>query len=160
MSENSEFPSLMNSSLETIRHYLHSYPELSNHEGQTASYIVKWLQEANATRILTGIGGCGVVGLFSGPRVMLRAELDALPVTENGQNFVAHSCGHDGHMTILLFQPAEETGDGARTVIEDRQFKELIRPDVAYALHNQPGRRFGEISIREGEGYQSSSHRI
>ena len=173
MSENSEFPSLMNSSLETIRHYLHSHPELSNHEGQTASYIVKWLQEANATRILTGIGGCGVVGLFSGatdgPRVMLRAELDALPVTENGQNFVAHSCGHDGHMTILLgiakrlalnppqrgevillFQPAEETGDGARAVVEDRQFKELIKPDVAYALHNQPGRRFGEISIREG----------
>jgi amidohydrolase len=51
---------------------------------------------------------------------------------------------------VLLFQPAEETGDGARAVIASEKFDALLHPDVAYALHNQPGRPFGEISIREG----------
>ncbi|CAF1330204.1 unnamed protein product [Rotaria sp. Silwood1] len=51
---------------------------------------------------------------------------------------------------VLLFQPAEETGDGAKAVIESEKFDASLRPDVAYALHNQPGRPFGEISIREG----------
>lgn len=174
-------PSLKNASLPTIRHYIHAHAELSNQEKNTAATIVGWLQEVSATRIITGLGGHGVAGVFKGrekgPRVMLRAELDALPITEQGdgrewrsQNeHVAHSCGHDGHMAILLgiakrladippvrgevvllFQPAEETGDGARAVIESEKFDTSLRPDVAYALHNQPGRPFGEVSIREG----------
>ena len=147
----------------------------------TAASVVGWLQEAGAERIVTGLGGYGVAGVFSGrekgPRVMLRAELDALPINEQGEQrewcsrneHVAHSCGHDGHMAILLgiakqlahkpptrgevvllFQPAEETGAGACAVIESEKFDASLRPDVAYALHNQPGRPFGEISIREG----------
>ncbi|CAF4150458.1 unnamed protein product, partial [Rotaria sordida] len=174
-------PSLMNTSLDTIRHYLHANAELSGKEKLTVTSIVGWLQEAGANRIITGLGGHGVAGVFSGsktgPRVMLRAELDALPITEKkdgrewrSQNeHVAHSCGHDGHMTILLgiakklaytppacgevvllFQPAEETGAGARAVIESEKFDASLHPDVAYALHNQPGRPFGEVSIREG----------
>jgi amidohydrolase len=174
-------PSLMIASLETIRRYLHAHAELSDQEKSTAASIVGWLQEVGAKRIITGLGGYGVAGVFSGretgPRVMLRAELDALPISERGderawrsQNeHVAHSCGHDGHMAILLgiakrladtppirgeiillFQPAEETGDGARAVVESKEFDASLRSDVAYALHNQPGRPFGEISIREG----------
>ena len=81
-------PSLMNASLQTIRHYLHAQAELSGLEKLTAASIVNWLQEARATRIVTGLGGHGVAGVFSGnekgPRVMLRAELDALPISERG----------------------------------------------------------------------------
>lgn len=175
------FPSLMNVSLDTIRHYLHAQPELSDQEKSTAASVVSWLQEVGAKRIITGLGGYGVAGVFggreTGSRVMLRAELDALPISEkeDGREWrsrnehIAHSCGHDGHMAILLgiakrlvytpltrgevvllFQPAEETGAGARGVIESENFDASLRPDVAYALHNQPGRPFGEISIREG----------
>ena len=174
-------PSLMGSSLATIRHYLHAQAELSGEEKLTAISIVGWLKESGAKRIITGLGGHGVAGVFSGgetgPRVMLRAELDALPISESGDGrawrsqheHVAHSCGHDGHMSILLgiakrlaytplthgevvllFQPAEETGAGARAVIESEKFDTSLRPDVAYALHNQPGYPFGEILIREG----------
>jgi amidohydrolase len=174
-------PPLINVSLPTIRHYIHAHAELSNQEKNTAATIAGWLQEVGATRIITGLGGHGVAGVFcgseKGPRVMLRAELDGLPISEGGdgrewrsQNeHVAHSCGHDGHMTILLgiakrlastppirgevvllFQPAEETGAGARAIIESEKFDTSLHPDVAYALHNQPGRPFGEISIREG----------
>ena len=174
-------PSLINASLETIRQYLHAHAELSNQEKSTAASIVVWLQEVSAKRIITGLGGCGVAGVFSGlergRRVMLRAELDALPISERGEErawrsqneHVANSCGHDGHMTILLgvakrlaitppvrgeiillFQPAEETGDGARAVVMNKEFDASLRADVAYALHNQPGRPFSEILIREG----------
>lgn len=177
----SPFPSLMNASLESIRHELHAQPELSGQEKLTAASIFGWLQEAGAARIITGLGGYGVAGVFSGrekgTRVMLRAELDALPISEqckerewcSRNEHVAHSCGHDGHMAILLgiakrlalmpptrgevvllFQPAEETGAGARAVIESEKFDTSLHADVAYALHNQPGRPFGEISIREG----------
>jgi amidohydrolase len=181
-SSSAAVPSLMDTSLETIRHYLHAHAELSDQEKFTAAAIVGWLKEVDAKRIITGLGGYGVAGVFSGrepgSRVMLRAELDALPISEKedgrkwrSQNeHVAHSCGHDGHMTILLgiakrlackpptrgevvllFQPAEETGAGARAVIESERFDASLRPDVAYALHNLPGRPFGEISIRDGE---------
>ncbi|CAF0806654.1 unnamed protein product [Adineta steineri] len=174
-------PSLMNTCIENIRHYLHAQPELSNQEKHTAAFIVNCLQESGAKRIITGLGGYGVAGVFSGletgTRVMLRAELDALPISERGEErewcsqneHVAHSCGHDGHMAILLgiakrlactpptrgevvllFQPAEEIGTGASAVINSEKFDTSLYPDVAYALHNQPGRPFGEISIREG----------
>ncbi|UJR32764.1 hypothetical protein I4U23_020224 [Adineta vaga] len=174
-------PSLIDTSLETIRHYLHAQPELSSNEKMTAACITTWLKEVGATRVITDLGGYGVAGVFSGPkpgpRVMLRADLDALPIHEksNGREWcsrnenVAHSCGHDGHMAILLgiakqlsyqppvrgevvllFQPAEETGDGARAIIQCNKFDASLRPDVAYALHNQPGHSLGEIAIREG----------
>lgn len=162
-----------------IRHRLHAAPELSGQETGTARRVADWLEQAGATRIVTGLGGHGVAGVFAGtlpgPRVMFRAELDGLPIDETAEiawkstcEHVAHSCGHDGHMavllglaqrlaeqppthgeTVLLFQPSEETGRGAREVVESSRFEE-IAPDHVYALHNLPGKPLGEVSVREG----------
>lgn len=108
------------------------------------------------------------------PTIMFRAELDALPITEanhfdhkSSHLGVSHKCGHDGHMTILLglaekikqqnlkaniillFQPAEETAEGAKCIIKDPKFKAL-KPDYIFALHNLPGFIEGSIIIRKG----------
>ena len=115
-------------------------------------------------------------GQAPGPTVLLRCELDGLPIREISEHPYrseipgkGHLCGHDGHMVcllgvarvlrqrpargrvILLFQPAEETGAGAQAVIEDPRWPEL-RPDVAFAYHNLPGRPLGEIGLRPGPG--------
>lgn len=111
-----------------------------------------------------------------GSKVLFRAELDALPIPEKNDfeyrslNIgTAHKCGHDGHMTILvglarkikrniadlageaiiLFQPAEETAQGAKRMLEDPKF-ERIRPDYVFALHNLPGFEKREIILRKG----------
>ena len=107
--------------------------------------------------------------------MLFRAELDALPIEEaSGADWSseipgkAHLCGHDGHMTMLLalarllsrrrpqtgrcvlmFQPAEEDGSGARAVVADPKFG-TIRPDWAFAIHNEPGLPFGYVGIRPG----------
>lgn len=111
----------------------------------------------------------------AGPSVMFRAELDALPIPErtglphtSQREGVAHLCGHDGHMAILvglgfwlarhrpesgrvilMFQPAEETGAGARAVLADPRFAAL-RPDWAFALHNMPGMALGSVAVTDG----------
>lgn len=170
---------LLDTPLMELRHVLHAAPELSGCESTTADRIATWLEEAGADRVIRHLGGHGVAGVFrgagSGPRVLLRAELDAIPIDEQGtcawrsaHDHVAHSCGHDGHMAmllgvarhlaenrprrgevVLLFQPAEETGDGAGRVVAAPGFAD-IRPDYAYALHNLPGRPLGEVSVRSG----------
>jgi amidohydrolase len=156
---------------------LHVHPELSHAEHRTAGRVAAWLQDCGFT-VQTGIGGTGVVGVLangSGPAVLLRAELDALPVKEDtGVDFastvtvkgadgtevpVDHACGHDMHMSCLvgmaklmanhrsqwngtllaLFQPAEETGDGAQGMVDDGLFKRIPAPDVALAQHLLPG---------------------
>ncbi|MDW5375610.1 amidohydrolase [Halomonas sp. HP20-15] len=172
-------PSLLDTPLADLRHALHVSPELSGDETRTADQVADWLAQAGADSVIRRLGGHGVAGVFRsaepGPRVLLRAELDALPIREQGarawrsQNeAVAHSCGHDGHMAallgvaqrlaerrprsgevVLLFQPAEETGDGAGRVLDSAAF-EVIRPDYAYAMHNLPGRPLGEVSVRSG----------
>ena len=107
--------------------------------------------------------------------MLFRAELDALPIEELGQpayrstiQGTGHMCGHDGHMTILmalarlvsrnrpatgrvilLFQPAEENGEGAARVIADPRYL-AIKPDWAFALHNMPGLPFGHATLRPG----------
>jgi amidohydrolase len=146
---------------------------------ETAQTVQAWLASAGADRIVTGLGGHGVLGIYEGeapgPSVMLRAELDALPIPETSvlsyRSVVpgkAHLCGHDGHMTILagvalalhgkrpkrgrvllLFQPAEEDGSGARAVLADEKFREF-RPDFAFAVHNLPGVALGQVAIAEG----------
>ena len=113
-------------------------------------------------------------GAISGPTVLIRCELDGLPITEESTlsyrsevEGKGHLCGHDGHMcmvigvalglskrpargrVILLFQPAEETGFGAQAVVDDPRWSEL-RPDYAFAYHNVPGRPLGEIGLRVG----------
>jgi amidohydrolase len=112
----------------------------------------------------------------NGPTVLFRAELDALPIEELNDAIAwpseiagkSHVCGHDGHITMLLalgrmisrkpvargrvvlmFQPAEEDGSGARAVVADPAF-EAVKPDWAFAIHNEPGSPFGFVSTRVG----------
>ncbi|MGH1329243.1 MAG: amidohydrolase [Paracoccaceae bacterium] len=161
------------------RRDLHRFPELSGQEEKTAQKVAEMGRALGADRVLCGLGGHGVAMVFEGalpgPKVMIRAELDALPITEISNaphrseiQGTAHLCGHDGHSTILaalarglsrkrpnrgqvilLFQPAEETGAGAKAVINDPQIAE-ITPDFAFALHNMPGLPLGEASLIEG----------
>ncbi len=171
-----------------LRHELHSNPELSGGETETAQRIVRFFASLAPDSILKNLGGTGVAVVFSGtapgPTVLLRAELDALPIQESNPvpyrsslPGVAHKCGHDGHMAILaavgqelasrrpasgrvilLFQPAEETGDGAAAIISDPHFAE-IAPDYAFALHNLPGFPLGQIVTRTGS-FSSASRGI
>ena len=167
--------------LTALRQTLHRRPELSGEEAATAERIASELTLLGADRIWQGLGCHGVAAEFTGaaagPTVLLRCELDGLPIRElstlpykseiEGRG---HLCGHDGHMVsllgvgmrlarhrpaagrvILLFQPAEETGAGAKAVIEDPRWPE-IRPDYAFAYHNVPGRPLGEIGLRAGPG--------
>jgi len=161
------------------RRGLHRNPEISGEEAGTARTVQALLASAGADRIVTGLGGHGVAGVFEGgqpgPTVMFRAELDALPIEEISDAphrsrvpGKAHLCGHDGHMAILaalarglsrqrpqrgravlLFQPAEETGAGAAAVVADPKFRE-IAPDFVFALHNLPGMKFGKVALIEG----------
>ena len=161
------------------RRELHRHPELSGEEQATAARIVEMLAPAAPDRVLTGLGGHGVAAVFegagAGPTVLLRADIDALPIEEIGavahRSTVpgkAHLCGHDGHTTImagvarwlgrnrpakgraiLLFQPAEEDGSGAAKVLADPRFDE-IAPDCALALHNMPGVPLGQAVLAEG----------
>jgi len=165
--------------LTTFRRALHRRPEISGEEAETAATIEAALRALSPSEILTGLGGHGVAAVFDsgqeGPTVLFRAELDALPIHEISDadwrseiDGKGHLCGHDGHMTMLLalgrlisrkppargrvvlmFQPAEEDGSGARAVVADAQFAE-IAPDWAFAIHNEPGKPFGFVSTRAG----------
>jgi amidohydrolase len=164
--------------LTDLRHHLHSIAELSGEEKKTSDKIVSFLKDTNPDEILTGLGGEGIVARYSGkkkgPCVLIRCELDALPIPEaNDFEYVStdkktgHKCGHDGHMAIvcgvakilgksglekgevfLLFQPAEETGQGAQRVLKDDKFKS-IKPDWVFALHNLPGYKKHQIVVKE-----------
>jgi len=169
----------MNEGLKDLRQSLHRIAELSGEESDTASKMKDALEACDPTLLVEGLGGHGLAAQFDsgkpGARVLLRCDMDALPIDE-GQTLkhasknrgVSHKCGHDGHMAmmvglaeslkdrplesgaaILLFQPAEETGEGARKVLDDPQF-EALRPDLALALHNLPGFPEGHIVWREG----------
>jgi amidohydrolase len=160
-----------------LRRSLHRCPELSNSEQITPEIVVSFLSQCHPHDLLTHIGGSGIAAVYSaqtdGPTLMFRAELDALPIDESSdipyrstKKGVAHKCGHDGHMTIvaglcallhrrppqkgrvvLLFQPAEENGQGARQVLADPRFKAL-NPDYVFALHNLPGKVFGKVYLK------------
>lgn len=162
-----------------LRRSLHQSPELSGEEVETAKAIVTALQPMNPSAIHTGVGGHGVAAVFDsgveGPTVLFRAELDALPIQEIANIPWAsqvpgkgHMCGHDGHMmfllalgrlisyqpiakgrVVLMFQPSEENGEGARAVVADDIYPQ-IQPDFAYAIHIEPGRPWGYVSTRAG----------
>ncbi len=162
--------------LEAIYRDLHAHPELSMQEHRTAGIAAAWL-ERYGYEVTTGIGGTGVVGVLrngEGATVLLRADMDALPVAETtGLDYashatgtdrfgrhthVAHACGHDMHVawlfgvtrmlaeyksdwrgTVLaIFQPGEETGQGARAMIEDGMVRRFPRPDVTFGQHLVP----------------------
>src|SRR6478609_4687167 len=156
---------------------VHSHPELSMQETRTGKLAAGRLRTAGY-EVTAGVGKTGVVGLLrngDGPTVMLRADMDALPVEEatglpyaskikskdrQGNTVpVANMCGHDMHVTWLagaaklladarstwrgtlmaVFQPAEETGEGARAMIDDGLFKRFPKPDVILGQHVMVG---------------------
>lgn len=154
--------------LTDFRHLLHSEPELSGEESETAKKIADFIADYSPDRIHKHLGGNGIVATYDsgkeGPHVMIRADFDALPIEDkidkpykSKNKGVGHKCGHDGHSTMalglatqlhdsppqkgkvsILFQPAEETGQGAAAVIDDDNFK-IIKPDYIFGLHNIPG---------------------
>ncbi len=165
--------------LPELRRRLHSLPECAHRESGTADLIADLVAARHPSRIVRGLGGTGVAatwdGTSEGPTVLLRAELDALPLDErtsvahrSTRPGAHHACGHDGHMAILvgvagrlaakppargravlLFQPAEETGEGAARVVSDPAFAAL-EPDWAFAIHNLPGFPVGRMLVRAG----------
>ncbi|UII19226.1 amidohydrolase [Fulvivirga ligni] len=165
--------------LQELRYDIHQYPEVSGEEKRTAAKIKQFVVQYNPDEVVEGIGGTGLAFIFngkdSGPTIMFRAELDALPIHEindfdhrSKYDNKGHKCGHDGHMimvaglaglldktrpergkVILMFQPAEETGQGARWMLDDVKF-EGIRPDFIFALHNLPGFSKHQIILKEG----------
>lgn len=161
------------------RRHLHQNPELALDCPQTAAFVVERLREFGVDEIHEGIAKTGVVAIINGqgagPTVGLRADMDALPMSEiTGLPYASanagkmHACGHDGHTTMLLgaakylaetrnfrgrvaliFQPAEEAIGGARIMVEEGV---LDRFDIAevYALHNAPGTPVGHFYTTPG----------
>lgn len=164
--------------LTRLRHELHQNPELSGVEYQTAERIIAFIKQYNPSEIIYPIAETGIIAVFSGtksgPKTLIRCELDALPIEEINEfqhksktKGVSHKCGHDGHSAILcgvasliaqnvqfsgtvylLFQPAEENGEGAKNILNDPKFKK-IKPDFVFALHNLPGFPLGQIVVKE-----------
>jgi hippurate hydrolase len=158
---------------------LHGNPELAFEEKRTAAKLADRLNTLGY-EVTTGVGGTGVVGLLkngAGPVVMLRTELDALPVTEQtGLPFsskkagVMHACGHDIHMAawtgtaqwmsehrerwhgtlMLIGQPAEEAGEGASAMLKDGLFVRFPKPGFAIALHDDDSLPAGQIGYHAG----------
>ncbi|MCH0538533.1 amidohydrolase [Streptomyces sp. MUM 203J] len=157
---------------------LHAHPELAFQEKRTAALVAERLAAQGGWEVTTGVGRTGVVGVLrngDGPVVMLRADMDALPVKEatglpyasevtatddaGAEVPVMHACGHDLHVAALLgacalfaartdawrgtvvavFQPGEESGYGARAMVDDGLFERFPRPDVLLGQHVGPG---------------------
>jgi amidohydrolase len=165
--------------LVAFRRDLHRFPEISGEEVKTAQRVVDFLSDTKPDRVLTGLGGHGVAVIYDsgapGPTVLLRSEIDALPIEEISDlphrsqvPGKSHMCGHEGHSTILaavarqlgrrrpgrgrvvlMFQPAEETGKGAIGVVADPRYAQ-IRPDYAFSLHNLPGIPLGHVRLKPG----------
>ena len=180
--------------LTALRHDLHAHPELGFEERYTANRVAQALQLCGVDEVHTGIGKTGVVAVIKGsgvvadpaqaPMIGLRADMDALPITEQGdlawksqQGGLMHACGHDGHTAmlvgaarylaetrrfcgtaVLIFQPGEEGYAGARAMIEDGLF-ERFPVQAVYAMHNWPQLPSGMIGLRTG-AMMAASDRI
>ncbi len=168
-----------------IRRDIHAHPELCFQEVRTADVIAKALTEWGIP-IHRGLGTTGVVGIVkngtSSRAVGLRADIDALPMTEHNTFAHAskhagkmHACGHDGHTAMLLaaakhlarhrnfdgtvylvFQPAEEGGGGAREMIKDGLFEQFPM-EAMFGVHNWPGMPVGSFAVRPGPVMASSN---
>ncbi|OAP41667.1 M20 aminoacylase family protein [Sinorhizobium americanum] len=162
------------------RRHLHMNPELLFAVENTAAFVEKKLKEFGVDEIVTGLGRTGVVGLIRGNlgpgrTIGLRADMDALPITEtSGQAWSSttpgkmHACGHDGHTAMLLgaakylaetrnfagsvaviFQPAEEGGGGGNEMVKDGMMERFTIEEV-YGMHNMPGMPVGHFGSRVG----------
>ncbi len=169
----------------TIRRDIHAHPELCFEEVRTADVIAKALTDWGIP-IHRGLGKTGVVGIVkngtSDRAVGLRADIDALPMTEHNQFAHAsthpgkmHACGHDGHTAMLLaaarhlarhrnfdgtvylvFQPAEEGGGGAREMMKDGLFEQFPM-EAIFGAHNWPGMPVGQFALKSGGMLASSN---
>ncbi|MDP2035262.1 MAG: M20 aminoacylase family protein [Polaromonas sp.] len=167
--------------LTAFRRDLHAHPELGFEELYTGARVREALERCGVDEIHTGIGKTGLVAVIrgrqsgSGRMIGLRADMDALPMTEHNEFAwksskagLMHGCGHDGHTTmlvgaarylaatrnfdgtaVLIFQPGEEGFAGARIMIEDGLF-ERFPVQAVYGMHNWPSMRPGTIGIRPG----------
>jgi hippurate hydrolase len=163
------------------RRDIHRHPELMYDVHRTAATVAEKLRAFGVDEVATGIGRTGVVGVIKGRKtasgkvVGLRADMDALPLTEaTGKPYASgtpgkmHACGHDGHTAMLLgaarylaetrnfdgtavviFQPAEEGGGGGKAMIEDG-LMDRWRIQEVYGMHNMPGMAAGTFAIRPG----------
>ncbi|WP_421949955.1 M20 aminoacylase family protein [Pelagibacterium sp.] len=161
------------------RRDFHAHPELLYDVHRTAEKVAEQLESFGVDEVVTGIGRTGVVGVIrgrgTGPTIGLRADMDALPITEKSSASYAsqnaglmHACGHDGHTAMLLgaarylaenrgldsdvvviFQPAEEGGAGGLAMVEDGLF-ERFGIDAVYGLHNLPGLPEGSFATCSG----------
>ncbi|MGZ6143871.1 MAG: amidohydrolase, partial [Myxococcales bacterium] len=158
---------------------LHENPELSSHEEKTAARMAEELKKLGF-EVTTGVGGTGVVGVLrngKGPTVLLRTELDALPIEEKtGLPYashtpnVMHACGHDVHMAswvgaatllaqdkarwrgtiVMVGQPAEETVKGAEAMIKDGLVTRFPKPDYCLAVHDSHDAPAGKVMVTPG----------
>lgn len=169
------------------RRDFHAHPELMYDTVRTAKTVAERLREFGCDEVVEGIGRTGVVGLIrgktdSGRRVIgLRADMDALPITEaTGLDYAStvpgkmHACGHDGHTAMLLgaakylcetrnfdgavavvFQPAEEGGAGGEAMVKDGLIERFGIQEI-YGMHNMPGLPVGRFSIKPGPFYAAT----
>ncbi|MGH8163650.1 MAG: M20 metallopeptidase family protein [Rhodanobacteraceae bacterium] len=169
-----------------IRRHFHMNPELSMVEFETAAWIERELRQLALDEVRTGVGKTGILGTLKGakpgPVILLRADIDALPVTEvndvaykSKKSGVMHACGHDAHIAILLcaakelarrrdevagtivfcFQPGEEGYAGNKLMIEGGAL-ESPHVDRVFALHVFSGLEAGKIGVRDGPFFASS----
>ncbi|RCS22505.1 amidohydrolase [Phyllobacterium salinisoli] len=162
------------------RRHLHQNPELLYDVHETARFVAEKLRAFGCDVVETGIGRTGVVGIIhgryaDGTTIGLRADMDALPITETSDKpwksqtrGRAHACGHDGHTAMLLgaaqylcetrnfggsvaviFQPAEEGGAGGLAMVKDGMMDRFNISEV-YGMHNMPGIPVGAFAIRKG----------
>ncbi len=169
-----------------LRRDIHHHPELGFEEFRTSDLVAERLQ-AWGYQVERGIGGTGVVGQLKrgegARRLGIRADMDALPITEetglpyaSSRAGVMHACGHDGHTAMLLgaaqylaehgkfsgtlnliFQPAEESLGGAKRMIEEGLF-DKYPCDAVFAMHNNPGVPQGRLQFRQGPAMASSDY--
>ena len=172
-------------SIATLRRDIHAHPELCFQEDRTSELIAKQLTDWGIP-VHRGLGKTGVVGIVkngtSKRAVGLRADIDALPMTEHNKFAHAsvhagkmHACGHDGHTAMLLsaaqhlakhrdfdgtvyliFQPAEEGGGGAREMIKDGLFEQFPM-EAIFGAHNWPGMAAGQFALKSGPVFASSN---
>jgi len=169
-----------------LRRDFHRHPELAHQEHRTAGIIAERLQQLGLDEVRTGVGETGVFSVLRGGRpgrsVLLRADIDALPLTEadRGQPYrsvqagMHHACGHDGHIAILLgvaelltarkkdlpgqvsfaFQPAEERVGGAQGMLDDGVLD--AKPEACFGLHLWNELEVGQVDIRPGPIFASA----